>query len=113
MSFSIVYYLVIFLFSWDKFAFQTTYKKNLNMNIDKMTHLIFLVKTENTGTPKELSQKIQLSERMLYNYLKILKVKIHAPICYNSIKNTYYFSEPGTLNWEWTPQKAHSEVFVG
>ena len=83
------------------------------MNIDKMKHLIFLVKTESTGTPKELSIKIQLSERMLYNYLKILKEKVKAPICYNTIKNTYYFSEPGTLEWEWVPQKVHSEVLVG
>jgi transcriptional antiterminator len=83
------------------------------MNIDKMKHLIFLVKIESTGTPKELSQKIQLSERMLYNYLKILKEKIKAPICYNSIKNTYYFSEPGTLEWEWVPKKVHSQKFVG
>jgi transcriptional antiterminator len=83
------------------------------MNIDKMKHLIFLVKTESTGTPKELSKKIQLSERMLYNYLKILKEKVKAPICYNTIKNTYYFSEPGTLEWEWVPQKVHSEVLVG
>jgi transcriptional antiterminator len=83
------------------------------MNIDKMKHLIFLVKTESTGTPKELSKKIQLSERMLYNYLKILKEKVKAPICYNTIKNTYYFSETGTLEWEWVPQKVHSEVLVG
>jgi hypothetical protein len=27
------------------------------MNIDKMKHLIFLVKTESTGNPKELAQK--------------------------------------------------------
>ncbi len=78
-----------------------------------MKHLIFLVKTESTGNPKELAHKIQLSERMLYNYLKILKVKVKAPICYNSVKNTYYFSERGTLEWEWIPEKVHVEVFVG
>ena len=83
------------------------------MNIDKMKHLIFLVETESTGNPKELAQKIQLSERMLYNYLKILKEKVKAPICYNSIKNTYCFSEPGTLEWEWVPQKELSQDFVG
>jgi transcriptional antiterminator len=73
------------------------------VNIKKMKYLIHLVQSKTTGTPKELAEKIAVSERMAYHYLKQLKEKSKAPIKYNSHIQSYFFSEEGNLKWEWEP----------
>ena len=42
---------------------------------------------------------------MLYKYIELLKQEFKAPIKYDKIRKTYYFSENGTLNLSWKPKK--------
>jgi transcriptional antiterminator len=71
------------------------------MNIAKIKNLIRLIEKERTGTPKELARRLELSERMVYNYVGVLRKDLNAPIVYNRFRQTYQFQEPGQLEWEW------------
>ncbi len=51
-----------------------------------------LIKQENTGTPKEFSLKLNISEREIYNILSHLK-EIEAPLNFNRKANTYYYTD--------------------
>ena len=73
------------------------------MNIQKIKHFIYLVKKGRTGSPEEVAKKIDVSERMIYNYVGILKNEFNVPIDYNRYKKTYFFQESGKLIWEWDP----------
>jgi hypothetical protein len=72
------------------------------MNIAKIKILIHLVEKERTGTPKELARRLELSERMVYNYVGVLRNDLNAPVVYNRFRQTYQYNEQGKLRWEWT-----------
>jgi hypothetical protein len=74
------------------------------MNIEKIKHFIHLVEKERTGCAKVAAQRIGVSERMVFNYVHILKNKLNAPINYNRNKQTFLFSENGRLLWQWIPK---------
>jgi transcriptional antiterminator len=47
-----------------------------------------------TGNPKELSEKLGVSERTLYNYISFMKNELRAPVAFNVNKRSYeYFGE--------------------
>lgn len=75
------------------------------MNIKKIKHFIHLVQKERTGNPAEVAKRIEVSERMIYNYVSILKNDFDAPIDYNRYKQSYCFLEEGSLVWEWENSK--------
>jgi hypothetical protein len=74
------------------------------MNITKIKHFIHLVEKESTGSAKSAAQRLGVSERMIFNYVHILKNKLNAPINYNRNKQTFVFSENGRLIWKWIPE---------
>jgi len=49
------------------------------------------VRTEQTGTPKELAYRLEISIRTLYNYLSFMKTELNAPLLYNTTKGTYCY----------------------
>ena len=71
------------------------------MNIKKIKYFIHLVEKERTGTPIEIAGKLNVSERMIYNYVHILKKEFNVPIVYNRYRKSYQFERPGKLTWEW------------
>ncbi|MFY7741567.1 MAG: HTH domain-containing protein [Flavobacterium sp.] len=44
-----------------------------------------------TGNPKELSQKLGISERTLYNYISFMRQDLNAPIVFNTDKRSYEY----------------------
>lgn len=74
------------------------------MNIEKIKHFIHLIEKERTGTAKAAAHRLGVSERMVFNYVHILKHQLNAPINYNRNKQTYVFSENGRLIWRWIPE---------
>ncbi|MCE2711136.1 MAG: helix-turn-helix domain-containing protein [Cryomorphaceae bacterium] len=78
------------------------------MNIQKIKHLIHLIQKEGTGSPTELAERLELSERMVYNYVRLLKDELRAPVEYNKFRRSYYFSEPGRILWEWRPASGNN-----
>lgn len=71
------------------------------MNIVKIKQFIELVEKERTGSPKEVAKKLLVSDRMIQNYVHLLKNTFHVPIEYNRYKKSYNFTEEGRLIWEW------------
>jgi len=47
---------------------------------------------ERTGSPKELSQRLGISTRTLYEYIAFMKNELYAPITYNKNNQTYMYN---------------------
>jgi transcriptional antiterminator len=71
------------------------------MNIKKIKYFIHLVEKERTGTPTEIAEKLNVSERMIYHYVHLLKHEFKAPIEFNKYRKSYQFERPGRLHWQW------------
>lgn len=57
-----------------------------------------MISRKSTGTPTELSKKIEVSERTLYNIIAIMK-KLGAPIYYSSSRMSYCYN--GTVSFSY------------
>ena len=55
-----------------------------------------LIRRKATGSPKELSQKIGISERQIYNIINEMR-DMGAPIDFCSIKRSYYYQKEVTF----------------
>ena len=75
------------------------------MNITKMKQFIQLVEKERTGSPKEVAEKLEISNRMIHNYVHLLKDNFNVPIEYNRYKKSYNFTSKGKLIWEWQKKR--------
>ncbi len=62
--------------------------------LHRLIRLDYLIHLKSTGTPADCAQKIGISERSLYDYLRILK-EMGAPIKFSRNRGTYYYSEDG------------------
>jgi len=60
-----------------------------------------LINMQATGTPKQLAQRLAISERQLYKYLCFMKKELNAPIKYNKQRQSYYYNETGKIKIEW------------
>jgi len=76
------------------------------MNIQKLKYFIYLIEKKRTGTPSEAAEKLGLSERTIYSYVKTLRDDLNAPIEFNSIRKTYEYNRSGRLHWDWV---SHNE----
>ena len=61
-------------------------------NLERLKKIHQLIKSENTGTPKEFACKLNLSESQLYNVLEDLKI-IGFPILYSRSLKTYSYND--------------------
>ena len=52
------------------------------------------IRRKGTGSPPELARKIGISERSLYDYLKVLK-ELGAPIRFSRQEHSYYYEIDG------------------
>ena len=62
--------------------------------LHRLIRLDYLIHLKATGTPADCASKIGISERSLYDYLKILK-EMGAPIRFSRNRRTYYYNECG------------------
>lgn len=49
------------------------------------------IKTKQTGTPKQLAQKLEISERSVHYYIAFMKNEMKAPIVYDNKLETYFY----------------------
>ncbi len=71
------------------------------MKIELLQNTIDLIKEEQTGNALNFASKLNISERMVYKYISVIKIEFHAPVKYCRKRKTYYFSEKGSLNLTW------------
>lgn len=61
--------------------------------IKRMNDLIVIGKT---GNPREFAAKMDMSDRSIYEYLKVMKA-MGAPIFYNKGRRSYVYSASGSF----------------
>jgi predicted DNA-binding transcriptional regulator YafY len=62
--------------------------------LHRLIRLDHLIHHKSTGSPADCAQKIGVSERSLFDYLKILK-EMGAPVRFSRGRRTYYYAEGG------------------
>lgn len=61
-------------------------------NLERLQQLHNLIEKECTGSPSELSDRLHVSERMVYNLVEQLKT-LEAAISYSRSRKTYYYED--------------------
>lgn len=61
--------------------------------IQRIDHLISI---KGTGTPKQLAKRLNMAERTIYQYIKLIK-NLGAPISYSRTKESYLYDEEGSF----------------
>ena len=69
--------------------------------LTKIQQLIAIIQIGDTGTSKDISIKLGVSERMVFKYIEILKTEFKAPLKFNSLNKTYIFDGKGKLDLCW------------
>jgi len=65
--------------------------------LHRLIRLDHLISHKSTGTPADCAQKVGISERSLYDYLKLLK-DMGAPVKFSRGRRTYYYTEGGRFH---------------
>ena len=66
--------------------------------IKRIAILDRLIQIKGTGSPSKLAQKLNISERTLYEYLNLMK-DLGAPIEYCKMRGSYYYKEEGQFDF--------------
>lgn len=64
--------------------------------LHRLIRIDYLIRIKSIGSPKALAEKIGMSERSMYEYIKILKA-FGAPVAYNRTKQSYYYLTEGSF----------------
>jgi predicted DNA-binding transcriptional regulator YafY len=75
--------------------------------LHRLIRLDYLIHLKSTGTPANCANKIGISERSLYDYLKMLK-EMGAPVKFSRNRGTYYYGEEGRFRVSFI-SKDHAE----
>jgi predicted DNA-binding transcriptional regulator YafY len=62
--------------------------------LNRLKSLDYLIKTQATGNARQLSEKIGITERSVYNYLNLMK-NMGAPIVFSSSSQSYVYEDDG------------------
>lgn len=65
--------------------------------LNRINRLDMLIRNKRTGPPKELADKLNISERWLYTLLDELKTELDCPIRYDRKRRSYVYDEPGKV----------------
>lgn len=60
-----------------------------------------LISRGNTGSPKQLGERLGLSERAAFKYLKFMKEELDAPIEYSKSSCSYKYTKNGEFNFKY------------
>ena len=63
---------------------------------ERLTRIDYLIRIKGTGTPAQLAERLNLSERSIYDYISFLK-GLGCPIKFDSYRESYYYEEEGSF----------------
>lgn len=63
---------------------------------DRLVRIDYLIHLKATGSPADLGNKIGLSERSIYEYIRLLKT-FGAPITFSRTRNSYIYLTEGNF----------------
>jgi transcriptional antiterminator len=66
----------------------------MKVEISLIQYLDFLIQRQATSKPKELAQKLAMSERNVYRYLEYLQTDCGLALDYNQTRQSYVYTTP-------------------
>jgi len=78
--------------------------------LHRLIRLDHLISHKSTGTPADCANKIGISERSLYDYLKILK-EMGAPVRFSRDRRTYFYTEGGHFHVSFLSKEKEGQYF--
>ena len=70
---------------------------SLRTYLTRIRRLDAMIRRKSTGPPEELADKLDISERWLYKFLRELKEEFDCPISYDSYRRSYVYEEKGQI----------------
>jgi hypothetical protein len=70
---------------------------SLRKYLTRIRRLDVLIRRKSTGPPKELADRLNISERWLYKFLRELREEFDCPITYDHYKQSYVYEERGQI----------------
>lgn len=64
--------------------------------LHRLIRIDYLIRLKATGSPTDLGQKIGISERSIYEYIRLMK-EFGAPIAFSRQRNSYYYLNEGSF----------------
>jgi predicted DNA-binding transcriptional regulator YafY len=62
--------------------------------LNRLKSLDYFIKSQTTGNARELAEKLEITERSVYNYLNLMK-SMGAPIVFSSYRQSYIYEDDG------------------
>ena len=62
--------------------------------LNRFLRIDHLIRIKGTGTPAQLAERLNLSERSIYHYINYMKT-LGCPIKFDGFRQTYYYEEDG------------------
>ncbi|GEP94182.1 HTH domain-containing protein [Chitinophaga cymbidii] len=78
---------------------------------ERLQTIDYLIRIKGTGNPSQLAKRLNISERTLYEFLRMMK-DLGAPIEYDRYKESYYYGEKGGFNIKFTKSVIAASPFV-
>lgn len=83
---------------------------SLRTYVNRIQRLDALIRRKSTGPPEELANKLDISERWLYKFLRELKEEFDCPISYDSYRQSYVYEEKGKMEFGFRETLTRQEI---
>lgn len=70
------------------------------MDIRVIIKIHELIRAKRAGNSEDLSDRLGISVRTVYNYITFMKTELNAPITYNSQNKKYRYERESELNFK-------------
>jgi hypothetical protein len=80
--------------------------------LNRIQTLDQLIKMKATGNPKALAMKMSISERTLYELLKLMRIS-GAPISYSKNRQSYFYKESGQFEIGFRLKRSKEATEIG
>jgi predicted DNA-binding transcriptional regulator YafY len=71
------------------------------MNIEKLESLHNLIVSGRARNTKAIARSLNVSDRMVYNYLNYMRNELNAPLVFDKNSGGYRYTEQGELSFKW------------
>ncbi len=70
---------------------------SLRKYLNRIRRLDASIRRKSTGPPEELADRLDISERWLYKFLREIREEFDCPITYDHYKQSYVYEEQGKI----------------
>lgn len=73
----------------------------MNLDIRKIILMDKYITKNGSGNPEEFAEKLGMTKRSVYNYIRFMKEELGAPIQFSKVRNSYVYFEEGGFDFGW------------